>query len=89
MQAACTRFVESCLYPEVTPVDDPTCLTCQVDLADSCALHFVHRVSIWRPLCVKVKSDRTHHVVLLHVSQFHPQSTISAWYRSLVIAESR
>ena len=25
-----------------------------------------------------VKSDRTHPVVLLHVSQFHPQSTIIA-----------
>ena len=29
-------------------------------------------MSIWRPLCVKVKSDRTHLVVLLHVFQFHP-----------------
>ena len=48
------------------------------DLADSCALHFVHPASIWRPLCVKVKSDRTHPVLLLHVSQFHPQSRIIA-----------
>ena len=35
-------------------------------------------MSIWRPLSFKVKSDRTHPVVLLHVSQFHPQSTIIA-----------
>ena len=26
-----------------------------------------------------MKSDRTHPVVLLHVSQFHPQSTIIAF----------
>ena len=42
-------------------------------------LHFVHPVSIWRPLCVKVKSDRTLPIVLLRVSQFHTQSTIVAF----------
>ena len=36
------------------------------------AMHFVHLVFIWRPLFVKVKSDRTHLVVLLHVSQSPP-----------------
>ena len=57
--------------------DDGRDLTCLVDLADSCALHFVSScVHLEASLCQG--EVRTLHIVfvLLHVSQFHPQSTI-------------